>query len=604
MLPVKVEFKHHIRGIIHAYSITEETAFIEPMEVVEMSNEFTDIIVEEEKEVRRILTDMGDYLREKLDALRLNLDIVSEFDCLYARADYARKRNCIIPDINDTGEVLIKAGKHPLLMETIGERCMPLTLKLASKNRALIISGPNAGGKTTAVKTIGILALMAQSVIPIPAKETSSFPVFKGFFADIGDEQSLSEGISTFSSHIKQIKAILENAPENSLVILDELGTGTDPAEGSLLAQSILEELTHRPVTTLVTSHLTSLKTLDQTKEWARTASFSLDPETEAPNFILSMDIPGESNAFKIARLLGLPKSVVDRAYELMSPEERQLKNVIELVKKEQTKFEKLRREAEKERKELAKSRMKYYSLIDELEVEKSKVKEFKLNQHKEAALEKKRIIAEARKRVEKLVAKLPSKEDILRARETVIQDQQQIEHEITEIDEKLGRQMRKPGRSARIKDLKEGMTVYIETLKGFGTIKRILGSSGTVDVIVDNIDFNVSINDIYLPHEEMGEPPEPHVHIREVAPYKKVSTNELILVGKTVEVALEVLARFIDDALLSGFDSVRIIHGIGTGALRRAVHSYLKSHPRILSYRQSEDGEVINDAVTIAELT
>ena len=236
------------------------------MEVVELSNELTEIIVEEEKEIRKILVGIGDYLREKIDALKINLDIVSEMDSLYGRAVYAKERNCIVPQINDTGEIQIYEGRHPLLMESIGDRCIPLNLILKGKDRALVISGPNAGGKTTAVKTIGILALMAQSAIPIPADNKSSFPVFRDFFADIGDEQNVTEGISTFSSHIKQIKTILENTPSDSLVILDELGTGTDPAEGALLAQAILEELAQRSTTTLVTSHLTSLKTLDRTK--------------------------------------------------------------------------------------------------------------------------------------------------------------------------------------------------------------------------------------------------------------------------------------------------------------------------------------------------
>ena len=602
VLPVKVEYKRHVRGIVHAYSITEETAFIEPMEVVEMSNELTDIIVEEQKEIRRILTEIGDLLREKMEPLRLDIDVLSEIDSLYARADYARNHKCSIPEVNDTGEVLIEEGRHPLLTEALGKKCIPLNMTLAAKDRALIISGPNAGGKTTAVKTVGIFGLMVQSAIPLPAKPTSSFPVFTDFFADIGDEQSLSEGISTFSSHIKQIKVIVENAPENSLVILDELGTGTDPAEGALLAQAILEELAARSATVLVTSHLTSLKTLDQTKEWARTASFSLDPDTEAPNFLMVMDVAGESNALKIARLLGLPKSLVDRAYELMSPEERQLKSVVESVKNERSRLEKLRKEAQKEKKEIARSRERYYRLIDELEIEKSNLREFKLKERKEAALEKKKMIAEAKKKIERLIANLPSKEEIIRARETVVREQEELTEEIAGIDRKLRRDSPKRGKPARASDLKPGTTVYIETLHGFGTVQRVNESRGKVDVTVDNLAFNVDIAEVYVPEHEIEAPPAPEVRTRQVTPAKRVATNELNLIGKRVDVSLEELDKFIDDALMSGFDTIRIIHGIGTGALRTAVRQHLKSHPRIKSFRSGDVYEG-HHAVTIAEV-
>jgi DNA mismatch repair protein MutS2 len=602
VLPVKVEFKHKIRGIIHAYSITEETAFIEPMEVVEMSNELTDIIVEEEKEIRRILTEVADLLREKLNPLRLNLDIVAEIDCIHAKAGYARKRNCNVPRINDTGEIVIEEARHPLLMESIGEKDVPLTLNLGPKDRALVISGPNAGGKTTAVKTVGMLALMAQSAIPVPAKQTSSFPVFTDFFADIGDDQSITQGISTFSSHIQQIKAIIENAPQGSLIILDELGTGTDPAEGALLAQAILEDLAQRLTTTLVTSHLTSLKTLDRTREWARTASFSLDPDTEAPNFQLAMDVAGDSNALKIARLLGLPKSVVDRAYELMSPDERQLKNVLELVKKEQSKFEQLRREAEKERKDVAKSRARYYKLIDELETEKSKAKDSRLKHQKEAALEKKRVVAQARKHIENLIANLHSKADVLSAKQGIVREQQKVDDEIADIDRKLARRTRKPGKPVRFDDLKAGMTVYVDSLNSLGTVKRTYDSRKTVDVTVDDIDFNVGIKNVYFPGKHPEEHPVREVHARQVTPRKAFTSNELNLIGKTVEAALEDLDRFIDSALLSGFDTIRVIHGLGTGALRKAVRSHLKSHPRIQSYGDPEERPG-DKAVTVADI-
>ena len=602
VLPVRVECKHQIRGIIHAYSITEETAFIEPMEVVEMSNELTDIIVEEEKEIKRILIEIGNHLREKMDALKRNAEIVSEIDSLRARAIYARKRNCHLPKINDTGNLKIDEGRHPLLMESLGKRCVPISLSLNQKNRALIISGPNAGGKTTAVKTIGILALLAQSAIPIPANPSSSFPLFADFFADIGDEQSLAQGISTFSSHIKQIKVILEKAPEHSLVILDELGTATDPSEGSLLAQAILEELAQRSAMTLVTSHLTALKTLDRTKEWARTASFSLDPKTEMPNFILSMDVPGESNALKVARILGLPKFIIDRAYQLMSPDERQLKTIIEQVKAERNEMEKLRKEAEKEHVNAAKSRERYYKLIDELEIEKSKIKEARLALKKEINQEKKRLLIEARKKIEKLIADLPSREEILKARTEITGQQKEIDREAAEIEKEALKIERKEGRPAKPADMKSGAIVYVETLQSKGIVKRYYDNSETADITVDNLDFNVALKNIRIMEGESPAESVAEIHTRQISPIQRISTTEINLIGKTVEVALELLDKFIDDALLSGFDRIRIVHGYGTGTLRQAVRSHLKGHPMVKSYRQGTEEEGQN-AVTIAEL-
>ncbi len=602
VLPIKVEYKNQVPGIIHDYSITGETAFIEPLNIVELSNELIDLNLEEQKEIRRILTALANILRENYEILSKNIDIVAQLDMIYAKANFAIQHKCSIPSVDVGNSLRIENGKHPLLLISLKEKCVPLNLHLKEDDHALIISGPNAGGKTTAAKTVGILSLMVQSSIPIPADSSSIFPVFTDFFADIGDEQNLTEGISTFSSHLRQVKYILEKASEKSLIILDELGTATDPSEGSLLARAILEELAARNTLTFVTSHLPALKTLDRTYNWVRTASFTLDPETERPNFVLSMDIPGDSNALKVAKLLGIPGKIIDRSYSLMSREERELKSIIDSMKKERQKLKKTTKEIEGQKALIEKSRKRYYALIDSLEAEKRKLKENYLREKENALREREKIINEARKQVEKMIAHLPSRADILRAKKDLKAEAEKIGAETEETKKKLKKLRMTATKQLKIEDIKPGMSVWIKNLDEKGVIKQVSRNKKQVSVIINKVEFKVKIDELESIEAEELKKSKPPRRGTVSTPSKVLSRNEINLVGNKVEDAIRKLDKYIDDAILAGFDKIKIIHGYGTGALRDGIRKFLKSHPQIKKYRDGDqyEGET---AVTIASL-
>ncbi|MBN1918231.1 MAG: hypothetical protein JW889_10000, partial [Verrucomicrobia bacterium] len=407
VLPVKIDYKHKVPGIVHDYSISEETAFVEPLEVVELSNRLLDLGKEEKKEIRRILLGLADLLRRDMGTVRDNVDICAQLDAAYGKAEFAVRYGCAIPHVVGSGGLKVIGGRHPLLLFSMGERCVPLSIELRESDRALVVSGPNAGGKTTAVKTIGVLALMVQCSIPVPADGESVFPVFSGFFADIGDYQDLTGGVSTFTSHLNEVKRILDQAKEDSLIILDELGTATDPSEGALLAQAILEETAAHGALALVTSHLHELKTLDRRCGWARTASFSLDPDTERPTYMLSMDVPGESNALKIARMIGLPQAIIERSLGLMSPEERELKDVLGSMKAEEERLRRERALVEEERRAAAVEHARIRGQLAQMQNEVAKIKTEALVARREALEERRRIVRDGRKQVEKMVAKL-----------------------------------------------------------------------------------------------------------------------------------------------------------------------------------------------------
>ncbi len=608
VLPVKIEHKSKVPGIIHDYSISEETAFIEPLEVVELSNRLLDLRKEEQKEIRRILVALGDLLRRDLDVALENVDLCAQLDAAYGKAEFAVRYGCAIPAVVGSGGLKVVSGRHPLLLFSMGERCVPLSVELRDSDRALVISGPNAGGKTTAAKTIGVLALMVQSSIPIPADASSVFPVFSGFFADIGDYQDLTGGVSTFTSHLGEIKRILEQAGEDSLVILDELGTATDPSEGSLLAQAILEETAARGALTLVTSHLPMLKTLDRRCGWARTASFSLDPDTERPTYMLSMDVPGESNALKIARIIGLPDAIIDRSLALLSPEERELKDVLSSVKADQERLRRERALAEEERRRATKEHERLGAQLQQERKEVAKLKTEMLEARRDALEERRRIVRDGRRRVEKMVAKLGSREEVIGAKGQLADEAGAIDDELAGVSTELGELAPKPAKRRPLDEAREGLTVWVPSLNDRGTIVRVYGRGRYVDVLVGKTQFKVAVKELELVEDAAERaavaerPAASQVRRKERAPARAAGSTEINLIGKHVEEGQIALERFIDEAAANGFETVRIIHGYGTGALRQGVREHLRLDPQVASF---EDADVKGGgaAVTIARL-
>ena len=600
VLPIKIEYKNKVPGIIHDYSITEETAFIEPLEVVELSNRLLDLSKEEKKEIRRILLALADLLRRDMATVRENVEICAELDAAYGKAEFAVRYGCAIPHVVGSGGLKIVDGRHPLLLFSMGERCVPLSVELRESDRALVVSGPNAGGKTTALKTIGVLALMVQCSIPVPADASSVFPVFSAFFADIGDYQDLTGGVSTFTSHLNEVKRILEQAKEDSLVILDELGTATDPSEGALLAQAILEETAALGALTLVTSHMHALKTLDRRYGWARTASFSLDPDTERPTYELSMDVPGESNALKIARMIGLRQSVIDRSLALMTPEERELKDVLGAMKAEQERLRRERQRAEDERRRAAAEQARVTAQLEQARAEVAKLKTEALTARRDALEERRRILRDGRRQVEKMVAKLGSREEIIAAKGQLAGEAEGVERELTSVGDELEELAPKPVRRRPLDEPREGLTVWVPSLNDTGEIVRVYGGGKHVDVLVNKTQFKVPVKDLELV-EGGAKAPRP-TRATGPAPAPADGTAEINLIGKRVEEAQLELERFVAQASASGYATVRVIHGYGTGALREGVREQLRLDPHVTSF---EDADVAGGgaAVTVAHL-
>ncbi len=602
VLPIKIEYKHKVPGIIHDYSISEETAFIEPFEVVELSNRLLDLGKDEQKEIRRILVMLADLLRRDLDTARANVAICAALDAAYGKAEFAVRYGCSIPQVTGSGGLKVVNGRHPLLLFSIGERCVPLTVELRESDRALVISGPNAGGKTTAVKTLGVLALMVQCAIPIPAENSSVFPVFSGFFADIGDYQDLTGGVSTFTSHLGEVKRILERAEEDSLIILDELGTATDPSEGALLAQAILEEIAERGALALVTSHLPALKTLDRRCEWARTASFSLDPDTERPTYRLAMDVPGESNALKIARMIGLPQAIIDRSLALMSPEERELKEVLSSVKAEQERLRRERALAEEERRRAAEEQSRMRARIEQAHKDVARLKAEALQARREALEERRRIVRDGRKRVEKMVARLGSREEVIASKGRLADEAAAIDEALTGVSKELSELAPKPARRRPLDEPREGLTVWVPSLNDRGTIVRVYGGGRHADVLVNRTEFQVAVKELEL-IEDAADQETPALRKGGArVPASRLASSEINLIGKHVEDAQLEIERFIGEAAAAGFEMVRIVHGYGTGALRRGIREYLREDARVKSFEDA-DVEGGGAAVTIARL-
>lgn len=601
VLPVKSDFRSHVSGIVHDVSISGGTVFIEPMAVVGLSNELTELTAQEEEEIRRILLSLTEHLRRHLEAVLADVEIVAQLDMLYGKARFAERYKCTIPGISNDGSLTIEDGRHPLLLKSHENKCVPLNVSLRSSDSVLVISGPNAGGKTTAAKTVAVLCLMTQTSTPIPAGPNTVLPLFFAFFADIGDYQDISRGVSTFTSHVGEVKRILDNVRPGSLVVLDELGTATDPVEGAVLAEAILEELTERAARTVVTSHLPSLKSLHLTRNWARSASMGLDPETEKPNFVLSMDVPGESSGLTIARQLGIPENVIARAYSLMSNQQRDFTHALEAVTREKGKVQKTSRELQQERREVEEERSRYEESLQALDAEKAKLKLEKLKFRQDVLSEKKKLLREAKSRIEKMIARLPSRKELARSRKVLEEEAHAVEEESQQTAEAIEKVVSAPRRDLPLEEIREGMVVYARNLRQAGTVKTVYPARKKVDLVVDGVVFNLDADQLAEHLGEETRPPSPPG--RTSIPRKDFSATELNLIGERVGKAIALLDRFINDASLSRVELVRIIHGYGTGALRKGVREFLAGHPLVDGFRSEDEAEPQGGAVTIVRL-
>lgn len=579
VIPVKQEYRQQVPGLIHDQSSSGATLFIEPSAVVELGNEYKKLLAEEADEIERILTELTAMLAPYADEIREDLNIMGQIDLVFAKAKLSRELNAVMPRLNRNNYVRIVRGRHPLISS---DRVVPIDIWIGSDYRSLIITGPNTGGKTVTLKIVGLFALMVQSGIFVPANEGSEFPVFEHIYADIGDEQSIEQSLSTFSSHMKNIVGILDKADENSLVLLDELGAGTDPIEGAALAMSILEELNDRHCICVSTTHYSEIKAFAMTHEGMENASMEFDIDRLCPTYRLYIGIPGKSNAFEISSRLGLPSSIIDKAKSFLKGEDVRFEDIISSAQSQ-------RRIAEEERKMAEEARTELEKLRADAERERKKLDEDRNRLQVKAKEDAKRIVADTKREMEKLIVEIRSIKDIDRsAADRVIQAARDtLRATETAVNEKEA--IKKEDNTKPPKTVRAGDTVNIVTLDQKATVLSAPDSKGEVMVQAGVMKLNVKLKDIRLIEEKKAAAPTSGKV--GLGAGKQVGL-ELDVRGMLVDEANIIVDRYLDDAYNAGLSEVNIIHGKGTGALRAGVQAFLKRHPLVKGYRMGSYGE------------
>ncbi len=580
VIPVKQEYRQQVPGLIHDQSGSGATLFIEPSAVVELGNEYKKLLAEEADEIERILTELTAMLAPYAAEIREDLNIMGRIDLVFARARLSRELNAVMPRLNRNNYVRIVRGRHPLIP---ADRVVPIDIWIGKDYRSLIITGPNTGGKTVTLKIVGLFALMVQSGIFVPANEGSEFPVFENIYADIGDEQSIEQSLSTFSSHMKNIVGILDKADENSLVLLDELGAGTDPIEGAALAMSILEELNDRRCICVSTTHYSEIKAFAMTHEGMENASMEFDVDRLCPTYKLYIGIPGKSNAFEISSRLGLPGGIIDKAKSFLKGEDVRFEDIISSAQSQH-------RIAEEERKMAEEARAELEKLRADAEHERRKLEEDRSRLQAKAKEDAKRIVADTKREMEKLIAEIRSIKDIDRsAADRAIQSARDTLRAAESAANEKEAIIKKADDSKPPKTVRAGDTVNIVTLDQKATVLSAPDARGEVTVQAGVMKLNVKLKDIRLIEEKKA-----------VAPSSgKVGLGagrqvglELDVRGMLVDEANIIVDRYLDDAYNAGLSEVNIIHGKGTGALRTGIQAFLKRHPLVKGYRMGNYGE------------
>lgn len=587
VVPIKQESRYEVRGIIHDESASGATVYIEPIAVVENNNRIRALQREEKREIERILRRLSEAAAQYQHEIAKNQEVLSEFDYIYARARLAYRNDYYRPEINSKGILDISRGCHPLL----GQDAVPLDIHLGSDFDVLVITGPNTGGKTVALKTVGLLTLMALSGLFIPARENSRISVFKKLFVDIGDEQSIEQSLSTFSSHMINIIAILEKADQESLVLMDEVGAGTDPAEGAALARVILEDLMHKNSRVILTTHQSELKYLAYQKERVKNASVEFDPVSLQPTYKLSIGMPGQSNALEIASRLGLKAELVQQARQLLPRRDLEIGNMIRHLKESQNQVDKSQEETRTLLTELREREQSLEQDRKSFELEKAEVME---KSRLEAERYLRDIKREANAAIEEFKELMKEKERPAKWHE-IAQARQKIRQINTDLPEEIEK-----GYILNPPEIKVGDYVSIKKIKHKGYVVEGPNSQGEVVVQVGILKLNVNQEQLTLSQEEdVLISQRRHQSFLEKA---RTISKEIDVRGQLATDALYIVDKYLEDANLLGLDSVRIIHGKGTGALRTAVRHYLKDHRYVKNYRDGlrEEG---GHGVTVVEL-
>ena len=599
-IPVKSEYKGNVPGMIHDQSATGSTLFIEPTVIVNLNNQLKELAMQEQDEIERILAELSANASEHTEALANNYRLLTILDFIFARASLAIDMNASRPLFNNRRYINIRKGRHPLLHK---KTVVPIDINLGADFDLLVVTGPNTGGKTVSLKTVGLFTLMGQSGLHIPALDRSELGVFTEVYADIGDEQSIEQNLSTFSAHMTNTISILKNADENSLCIFDELGAGTDPTEGAAIAIAILKHLHDKGIRTMATTHYSELKVFALTTPYVENACCEFDVETLRPTYRLLIGIPGKSNAFAISSKLGLPDEIIASAKEHISEEEESFEDLL-------TNLEESRRTIEKEQNEIQSYKAEIASLKQKLEQKQERLDAQKDKSLRQANEEARKILQDAKDVADETIRNIQKA-----GSQTTIKDLEKartkIRDKISEKNNKLSVTETKPTHKVlKPSQIKQGDMVKVVTMGLKGTVSTLPDAKGDLFVQCGIIRSKVNIKDLVLAKEET---------MPGIANYKKsfsstgsdtnrismsktaTLSTEINLLGKTVDEAIAELDKYLDDAYLSHAPSVRIVHGKGTGALRQAVQKHLKRVSYVKTFHLGEYGE--GDAgVTIAE--
>ena len=593
VVPVKNEYKANVNGFVHDISTSGSTVFIEPMNVFELNNKLSDLKNEEIIEIEKILQKLSSLLFDLVGEIKNTFNLIGLIDFIFAKAKYAKEINGIYPIISDKKVINLIEARHPLIDKN---KVVPITLSLGEKYTCLVITGPNTGGKTVTLKTVGLLCLMGMAGLHIPAKEKSSIYVFDNIFADIGDEQSIQESLSTFSSHMVNVVNITISATKDSLVLLDELGSGTDPLEGASLATSILEFLSNKDILTVSTTHYQEIKHFAMVNDKFENASCEFDINTLSPTYRLLIGVPGKSNAFEISKKLGLNDEILSRAKSFMTDEsiniEELLKNIYDnklLIEKEKEKILKNSEEIEKIKNSLQNEK-------DDITTKKSEI----ISKAKEKA---KNIILEAKEDANEILKEMESSKDTKKLNKL----RKDLNDKLENYKKNSETTSNNIQNSLSKEDAKNGIEVFIPSLNQSGIIVSNLSTSNKVMVQIGNIKMNFDISNLIK--KSNSSTTTSTNNLSKVSNYSKKTSftprdvsTEINVIGYNVEEAIFVIDKFLDNACMSKLETVRIVHGKGTGILGKGIQKFLKSNPHVKSFRYGTFGEG-EMGVTVVEL-
>lgn len=596
-IPVKAEHRRQIPGMIHDQSSTGSTLFVEPMAVIKLNNDLRELELKEEKEIEMILATLSARCAEETEALRDDLDLLTKLDFIFARAQLSRSMNGTQPDFNEEGRILIKKGRHPLLDK---KKVVPIDIQLGKDFELLIITGPNTGGKTVSLKTVGLFTLMGQAGLHIPAFDHSELSVFHEVFADIGDEQSIEQSLSTFSAHMTNTVSILKEADNRSLVLFDELGAGTDPTEGAALAIAILSNLHRRGSRVMATTHYSELKVFALSTPGVENGCCEFDVETLRPTYRLLIGVPGKSNAFAISQKLGLSQDIIEEAKTHLTKQDEDFEDLLADLEQKRVTIEQERDQINSYKEEIRELKQRLESKQEKLDLSRDKIL-------REANEQARNILQEAKDYADTTIRNFQKygKAAGVSAKD-MEKERGKLREKMSTVDKKLSAKNAAPKKSHKqltAKDLHIGDSIKVLSLNLKGTVSTLPDAKGNLFVQMGILRSQVNIRDLEKLDDTVitgGNFSKTGSGKIKMSKSASVST-EINLLGKTVDEAIMELDKYLDDAYIAHLPSVRIVHGKGTGALRKGVHNYLRRQKHVKSYRLGEFGE--GDAgVTIVE--